>query len=122
MHSQHPFLPLPPQNLNLILSTLPKRERNILRLRYGLLSMEGTPGSDRTSPGSSQGMDLNDLGLAYGLSRERVRQLEDKAMAHLRTPWRQRLFAELDAGGKLSPQAASTLAVCAARVNDPWSS
>ncbi|KAL6782812.1 hypothetical protein ACKKBG_A08205 [Auxenochlorella protothecoides x Auxenochlorella symbiontica] len=110
------------QNLNLILSTLPKRERNILRLRYGLLSMEGTPGSDRTSPGSSQGMDLNDLGLAYGLSRERVRQLEDKAMAHLRTPWRQRLFAELDAGGKLSPQAASTLAVCAARVNDPWSS
>jgi RNA polymerase primary sigma factor len=53
-----------------LLDTLTPREREILRLRYGL---EGE--SDHT---------LEEIGKSFSLSRERIRQIESKALAKLR--------------------------------------
>lgn len=54
------------------LTGLPPREAEVLRLRYGL--------GDRDEP-----MTLRDVGTALSLSRERVRQLEQTAVARLKT-------------------------------------
>lgn len=53
-----------------VLSTLDQREQNVIRLRYGL-----DDGSPRT---------LDQIGKHFGLSRERVRQIEREVMAKLR--------------------------------------
>lgn len=50
--------------------TLPDRERKILALRYGLEN--------------EQPHTLEDIGLTFGISRERVRQLQNSALARLR--------------------------------------
>ena len=44
----------------------------ILRMRYGLHRPDG------------QGMTLNDVSAAYGITKERIRQLEESAMYKLR--------------------------------------
>jgi RNA polymerase primary sigma factor len=58
------------EQLDAALSTLSPREARILRLRFGL-----TDGRART---------LDEIGRDLGLTRERVRQLEKLALAHLR--------------------------------------
>ena len=55
-----------------MLATLEDRERKILELRFGLDGYEGPP---RT---------FKEIGQAIGLTRERVRQLEKKALATLK--------------------------------------
>ena len=55
-----------------LLQSLPPREASILRLRFGL-----TDGYVHT---------LTEIGEKYGLSRERIRQIEDVALEHLRDP------------------------------------
>jgi len=55
-----------------LLKKLPQRERKILELRYGLDGYEGPP---RT---------FKQIGAILGLTRERVRQLEKKALAELK--------------------------------------
>jgi RNA polymerase primary sigma factor len=55
-----------------ILMDLPERERKILKLRYGL-----DTGSTRT---------LEEIASVFQLSRERVRQIEAKALSRLRVP------------------------------------
>merc|ERR1711871_878837 len=55
------------------LKLLPPRERNILRMRFGLMD---------SASGSAS---LVDIGAAYGLTRERVRQMEARALTKLRT-------------------------------------
>jgi RNA polymerase sigma factor (sigma-70 family) len=55
-----------------VLAPLEDRERSILRLRYGL---DG--GEPRT---------LDDVGQQFSLTRERIRQIEAKAMSKLRHP------------------------------------
>jgi len=65
------------------LATLTPREENILRLRFGI----GQPGP-RT---------LEEIGSTIGLTRERIRQIEEKALAKLRRPAiRSRLAALID--------------------------
>ncbi len=59
-------------DLDKVLSSLDERERKILRLRYGL------DGSDPRT--------LDDVGDHFDLTRERIRQIEAKAMAKLRHP------------------------------------
>lgn len=61
-------------DINAVLSTLHPRERNILRMRYGLATADG------------KCMTLYDIGAAYGLTRERIRQIEEKALRKLRNP------------------------------------
>ena len=53
-----------------MIDTLEKREQDVIRLRYGL--DDGVP---RT---------LDQIGRRFGLSRERVRQIEREVMAKLR--------------------------------------
>jgi RNA polymerase primary sigma factor len=67
--------------VNAILDTLSEREADILRYRFG---MKG----DRPHT-------LEEIGQIYGLTRERVRQLEDKAMRKLRHPARAAALREI---------------------------
>jgi RNA polymerase primary sigma factor len=60
------------EQLHDLLEKLPPREARILRLRYGLQD-----GEERT---------LKQVGEMFGLSRERVRQLEKEALNKLRVP------------------------------------
>lgn len=63
------------------LRTLPEREAQIIALRYGLDGHEA-----RT---------LDEIGRLFGVSRERVRQIEAKAMQKLRQPRRSAMLADL---------------------------
>jgi RNA polymerase primary sigma factor len=55
-----------------VLTHLGEREREVVRMRYGL-----TDGEPRT---------LEEVGRAFGVTRERVRQIEAKSLAKLRHP------------------------------------
>ena len=57
-----------------ILNTLTERERDILKYRYGLI--DGTPKT------------LEEIGNIFNLSKERIRQIESKALQKLRNPAR----------------------------------
>lgn len=57
-------------NLNTVLDALPVREAKIIRLRFGL--------------NGSKEMTLQKIGLKLRLSRERVRQLQNQALSHIR--------------------------------------
>ncbi len=61
-------------HLRSVLATLPERGANIIRLRFGL-----TDGRPRT---------LGEVAQVYGVSRERIRQIEFKTMSKLRHPSR----------------------------------
>ncbi|HEY6472326.1 MAG TPA: sigma-70 family RNA polymerase sigma factor [Acidimicrobiales bacterium] len=61
-----------PREVTEMLTSLDDREREILRLRFGL---------DRGSPRT-----LEEVGVCFGLTRERIRQIEAKAMCKLRHP------------------------------------
>jgi RNA polymerase primary sigma factor len=59
-----------------VVASLPEREQNVLRMRYGLVD-----GQIRT---------LEEVGKAFKLTRERIRQIEAKALRKLRHPSRSR--------------------------------
>ena len=63
-----------------VLSTLSSKEAEILRMRFGL-------NRDRA-------MTLEEVGNHYGLSRERIRQVENKAIRKLRNPARAAMLRE----------------------------
>ena len=56
--------------VNAVLDTLSDREANILRLRFGI--------------GGKKAMTLEEVGKEYGLTRERIRQIEGKALKKLK--------------------------------------
>ncbi|MBY8877755.1 RNA polymerase sigma factor [Streptomyces sp. PLK6-54] len=58
------------EHLEAVLSTLGERERKVVQLRYGLV--DGRP---RT---------LEDIGRIFGVTRERIRQIESKTLGKLR--------------------------------------
>lgn len=66
--------------VNAILDTLSDREANILRLRFGI--------------GGKKAMTLEEVGKEYGLTRERIRQIEAKALRKLRHPSRANILKE----------------------------
>jgi RNA polymerase sigma factor (sigma-70 family) len=59
-----------------LLSSLTDRERKIIEMRYGL--------------DNEQGLTLKEVGEEFGLTRERIRQIEKEALAKLRHPSRSR--------------------------------
>lgn len=68
------------ERLDEVLATLTPREARILRLRFGL-------GQDRPYT-------LEEVGQKFGLTRERIRQIESKALRRLRQPSRARLLKD----------------------------
>ena len=57
-----------------VLETLSPREAGVIKMRYGL--EDGQPKT------------LDDIGRVYGVTRERIRQIESKTMSKLRHPSR----------------------------------
>jgi RNA polymerase primary sigma factor len=60
------------EQLDTVLHTLSEREQKVIQLRFGLV--DGRP---RT---------LEEVGRAFGVTRERIRQVESKALSRLRRP------------------------------------
>ncbi|RJQ82292.1 RNA polymerase sigma factor [Pseudonocardiaceae bacterium YIM PH 21723] len=66
--------------LQSVLATLSEREAGVVRLRFGL-----TDGQPRT---------LDEIGQVYGVTRERIRQIESKTMSKLRHPSRSQVLRD----------------------------
>jgi RNA polymerase primary sigma factor len=64
------------EQLHAVLGTLPEREADVVSMRFGLT--DGQP------------MTLDEIGKVYGVTRERIRQIESQAMSKLRNPSRSR--------------------------------
>jgi RNA polymerase primary sigma factor len=62
------------EQLESVLTTLSEREKEVIRLRFGLVD-----GQPRT---------LEDVGKKFGVTRERIRQIESKTLSKLRHPSR----------------------------------
>ncbi|NEP82409.1 MAG: sigma-70 family RNA polymerase sigma factor [Okeania sp. SIO3B3] len=68
------------EDVETVLNTLTERERNVLRMRFGL-----DDGQEKT---------LKDIGDTFNLTRERIRQIEAKALKKLEDPKRNRILRE----------------------------
>ena len=78
--SQSVYTKLLSEKINEILDSLPSREARILRLRFGLEN--------------GRYYTLEEVGKKFGLTRERIRQIETKALRRLRNPRRARQLRE----------------------------
>ncbi len=68
------------EHLHSVLDTLPEREAGVVSMRFGL-----TDGQPKT---------LDEIGKVYGVTRERIRQIESKAMSKLRHPSRSNVLRD----------------------------
>jgi RNA polymerase primary sigma factor len=68
------------EQLHSVLGTLSEREAGVVSMRFGLA--DGQPKT------------LDEIGTLYGVSRERIRQIESKAMYRLRHPSRSKLLRD----------------------------
>jgi RNA polymerase primary sigma factor len=78
--AQVAYLNLLKERIEEVLATLSPREARILRLRFGL--------------DEERAYTLEEVGQKFGLTRERIRQIEGKALRRLRHPSRARLLRE----------------------------
>ena len=66
--------------INEVISTLSNREADIIRKRFGLVG--------------DKALTLEEIGQEYGLTKERIRQIEAKALRKLRSPVRAKILRE----------------------------
>jgi len=66
------------EDINEALATLTQKEREIVEMRYGL--------------NGAIPMSLKEIGELYNLTKERIRQIEKKALERLKTPARLRIL------------------------------
>lgn len=66
------------EDINTVLSTLTDREREIIELRFGLVG--------------KMPMSLKEIGEIYNLTKERIRQIEKKALERLRVPQKSKIL------------------------------
>ena len=59
------------EEMDAVLATLPHRERKVIELRYGL--------------GGEEPMTLEEVGRVFGITRERVRQIENRTLMRLKS-------------------------------------
>ncbi|WP_042347459.1 RNA polymerase sigma factor RpoD [Bacillus massiliigorillae] len=78
--SEHATYELLKEQLEDVLDTLTDREENVLRLRFGI-----DDGRTRT---------LEEVGKVFGVTRERIRQIEAKALRKLRHPSRSKTLKD----------------------------
>ena len=71
------------ETLHALLDTLTEREANVLRLRYGLYD--------------GKALTLDEVGKKFGVTRERIRQIENKAIRKLRHPSRAKYIKDFSA-------------------------
>jgi len=57
-----------------VLDTLEEREQDVIKMRFGI--------------GRANPMTLEEIGASFNLTKERIRQIEDKALRKLRNPVR----------------------------------
>lgn len=83
-HSEDPFNNILQeanrQILDQVLSTLSEREAEILRMRFGI--------------DQDKAMTLEEIGQHFGVTRERIRQIEGRAIRKLRNPARAKMLKE----------------------------
>lgn len=83
-HAENPFNNLAKeanrQIIESVFETLSNREAEVLRLRFGI--------------GADKPMTLEEVGTHFGVTRERIRQIENKAIRKLRHPLRARTLME----------------------------
>jgi RNA polymerase primary sigma factor len=83
-HAENPFNNLAKeanrQIIESVFDTLSNREAEVLRLRFGI--------------GADKPMTLEEVGTHFGVTRERIRQIENKAIRKLRHPLRARALKE----------------------------
>lgn len=68
------------QIVRAVLDTLPTREGEIMKMRFGI--------------DQEKAMTLEEVGKVYGITKERIRQIENKAIRKLRHPARARMLKE----------------------------
>ncbi|OKL47747.1 RNA polymerase sigma factor [Boudabousia liubingyangii] len=68
------------EQLQQVLGTLSEREAGVVRMRFGL--------------GDGQPKTLDEIGKVYGVTRERIRQIESKTMSKLRHPSRSQVLRD----------------------------
>ena len=83
-HAENPFAKMVreanQQIVESVLSTLSTKEAEVLRMRFGINAVKP--------------MTLEEVGKHYGVTRERIRQVENKAIRKLRNPLRARMLKE----------------------------
>ena len=68
------------EQISEVLTTLPPREQEVLRMRFGL--------------DDGYSLTLEEVGLYFDVTRERIRQIEAKALRRLRHPKRSRMLKD----------------------------
>ena len=68
------------EQVHAVLSTLSEREAGVVSMRFGLA--DGLPKT------------LDEIGKVYGVTRERIRQIESKTMSKLRHPSRSQVLRD----------------------------
>jgi RNA polymerase primary sigma factor len=81
-------------DLEHVINSLTPRERDVVRMRYGL-----DDGRTKT---------LEEIGRVFSVTKERVRQIESKALRKLRHPFRSAILRDYSPRGSMYAEAATT--------------